>query len=454
VVGLDQWVPTLDGSMRPYINFDNAASTPALREVADTVNEFLAWYSSVHRGSGFKSRVATQAYEDARAITAGFVGANARDHLVIFGKNCTEAINKLSYRLRLGPEDVVLVSLLEHHSNDLPWRARARVVHVQADALGRLDEDDLARLLSLHAGRVKLLAVTGGSNVTGCMPDIHRLAEQAHAEGAQIMVDCAQLAPHRAIHMGELCDPRHLDYVTLSAHKLYAPFGAGALIARRDTFEHGEPEYRGGGTIDFVSTDSVAWAASPERDEAGSPNSVGAVALAAAMRVLMRIGMDAVARHESGLTAHALTRLARVKGLRIHGDADAGGAAHRLGVIPFNLGGLAHGLVAAILGAEFGIGVRSGCFCAHPYLKHLLGLTQGDADRLRADLAAGDRTQMPGMVRVSFGLYNTLDEIDSLVEALGRVSRGEFSGRYVQDRASGDYTAQGWMPELAHRFSL
>lgn len=140
IVGIDERVPVLDGSLRPYINFDNAASTPTLREVLDTVNSFMSWYSSVHRGTGFKSRVATQAYDDAREIVAEFVGANPRDHVVIFGKNTSEAVNKLSYRLPLNPDDVVLVSLLDHHSNDLPWRRRCHVEHIAADELGRLDQ--------------------------------------------------------------------------------------------------------------------------------------------------------------------------------------------------------------------------------------------------------------------------------------------------------------------------
>ena len=184
IVGIDQVVPVLDGSTRPYINFDNAASTPTLQEVLDTVNEFMRWYSSVHRGTGFKSRVATQAYDDARRIVADFVGANLSDRTVIFGKNTTDAINKLSYRLPLQKDDVVLVSLLEHHSNDLPWRAQAHVEHVKADELGRLDVADLDRLLETYAGRVKLVAITGASNVTGHLPDIHAIARRAHASAA------------------------------------------------------------------------------------------------------------------------------------------------------------------------------------------------------------------------------------------------------------------------------
>lgn len=445
IVGIDEPVPVLGGGSRPYLNLDNAASTPALHDVLDAVNAFMPWYASVHRGAGHKSQLATQAYEAARATVAGFVGADMNEHAVIFGKNCTEAINKLSYRLPLAADDVVLVSLMEHHSNDLPWRARARVLHIGVDAQGQLDLAHFEHLLRGHAGRVKLVAVTGGSNVTGQMPDIHRLAEKAHAAGAQILVDCAQLAPHRAIDMRPLADPRHLDYVALSAHKLYAPFGTGALIGRRDTFEHGEPEYRGGGTIEFVATDAVTWAAAPDRDEAGSPNVVGAVALAAAIRALQGMGMATIAQHEAELTDHALRRLAQVPGLRLYGDTQPARAASRLGVIPFNLVTRSHFLVASLLSAEHGIGVRNGCFCAHPYLMHLLGLTPTAAQAFRRQMAAGDRRGMPGMVRVSFGLYNTIEDVDRLVDALQQIAHGRVRGRYVQDKASGECRPDdGW----------
>lgn len=454
IVGIDRRVPVLDGSLRRYINLDNAASTPALRDVLDAVNHFMEWYASVHRGTGFKSRVATKAYEDARETVARFVGADPRQHIVIFGKNTTEAINKLSYRLPLASDDVVLVSQMEHHSNDLPWRARAHVEHIGVDALGQLDEDHFDLLLQTHAGRIKLVAVTGGSNVTGFMPDVRSLAVKAHAVGAQILVDCSQSASHRALSIGTLDDPAHLDYVTLSSHKMYAPFGTGALIGRRDTFERGEPEYRGGGTIEFVSIDNVAWADAPDRDEAGTPNVVGAVALAAAMQALNATGMEAIARHEAVLTAYALERLAAIEGLRIYGDADPLRASQRLGVIAFNLEPYPHALVAAVLGTEFGIGVRSGCFCAHPYLIHLLGWTHEDVQKIRSSMMVGDRSAVPGLVRVSFGHYNTIDEVDMLAHALGKIARGEYRGSYGQDRTTGEYAARGWSPDLLEYFSI
>lgn len=454
IVGIEQQVPVLGGGWLQYVNLDNAASTPVLREVLDTVNRFMDWYSSVHRGAGFKSQVSTHAYEEARGIVADFVGANRADHVVIFGKNATEAINKVSWRLNLGPDDVVLVSQMEHHSNDLPWRARARVEHIGVDDLGALDLAHLDSLLYRHAGRVRLVAVTGASNVTGYMPDIHALARRVHAAGAQILVDCAQLAPHRPIDMLGLYDPAHLDYVTLSAHKMYAPFGTGALIGRRDTFEQGEPEHRGGGTIDFVALDSVTWASAPDRDEAGTPNVVGAVALAAAIRALSDIGMDHIAAHEAELRAHALERLGQIDGIRFHGTGDASNWPSHLGVIAFTIDSQPHGLVAAALASEYGIGVRNGCFCAHPYLIRLLGLSQGEVEHVRGTMASGDRSTVPGLVRISFGMYNSLDDIDRLAMALERIATGRLGATYRQDRDSGEYFAEGLAMNPADAFSI
>ena len=205
---------------------------------------------------------------------------------------------------------------MEHHSNDLPWRAATQVIHVSLTPDGRLDEDDFNNQLSKYADQVALVAITGASNVTGFLNPIHRLAEKAHAAGAMIMVDCAQLAPHRKIDMLPLDDPAHLDFITISAHKMYAPFGTGAIIGRKDIFEHGDPDMTGGGTVEIVTLDDVVWTEPPERDEAGSPNTVGAIALAAAIRQLESVGMDEVAHHEADLTRYALERLQAIPKLK------------------------------------------------------------------------------------------------------------------------------------------
>lgn len=448
IVGLKTKVPLLDGRQTTYINFDNAASTPALSEVLQTVNDFIPWYSSVHRGTGFKSLVSTEAYEKARQIVAEFFGANPSDHVVIFGKNSTEALNKLSYRLELKKKDIVLVSLLEHHSNDLPWRRQATIKRIRMDKFGRFDEVHFEELLRRYAGKVKLVAVTGGSNITGHMPNIHRLAKKAHSAGAQILVDCAQLAPHRQIDIKPLNDPRTLDYIVISAHKMYAPFGTGALIGRRDTFERGAPELCGGGTIDLVTTNRVEWTSLPDRDEAGSPNVVGAVALAAALRVMNQIGMSTIARHEAELTAYALEKINQIDRVEIFGEQNSQ-TSDRLGVIPFRVKGMKHSLVAAILGTEWGIGVRSGCFCAHPYVTRLLNLNRLEVDKFGHDVTHGNKSSMPGLVRISFGMYNTKEEVDYLAQALQAIVAGKYKGNYKQDSKTGEFNAAGWQPKVS-----
>lgn len=448
IVGIDNQVPLLNGSQTRYINFDNAASTPVLAEVLNIINDFMPWYSSIHRGSGYKSLISTKVYEAARETVLEFFGGNHRDHVVIFGKNSTEALNKLSYRIPLKADDVVLVSLMEHHSNDLPWRGKARVVRIGIDSSGRLDEGHFDQLLKKYGKKIKLVTLTGASNVTGEMPNIHGLAAKTHAIGAEILIDAAQLAPHRSINVKPLSDPTHLDYIVVSAHKMYAPFGTGAIIGRRDTFSRGEPEYRGGGTIDLVTTRRVEWTDCPDRDEAGSPNVVGAVAFAAALKLLSKIGMTSVAAHQAELTKYLLSRLNRLDKIQVFGDTNPANAANRLGVIPFNVDGLHHSYTAAILGTEFGIGVRSGCFCAHPYVVKLLNVNAFELKQFGNEVTSGDKRHMPGLVRASFGIYNSQAEIDRFLSAITKISAGQYFGSYRQNKKTGDFTAVGWEPRL------
>jgi selenocysteine lyase/cysteine desulfurase len=222
-------------------------------------------------------------------------------------------------------------------------------------------------------------------------------------------------------------DPGHLDFVALSGHKAYAPFGVGALIGRRDAFIP-RPHQPGGGTVRAVTVDDVVWADLPDREEGGSPNVVGAVALAAAVSRLAEVGLDRIAAHDRRLAVYAADRLGRVPGVRLYGPADPMGApsAARVGVVPFTLAGYDPGLVAAVLGWEHGIGVRSGCFCAQPYIAHLLDLTPADVLRMAADRG------VPGMVRLSFGAYTTTAEVDRAVDAVERLAVEGPGARYVQ----------------------
>ena len=442
VVGIDEAVPVLGGARVPYVNLDHAATTPALRRVTDAVAELLPLYSSVHRGTGYKSRASTAAYERSRRVVGSFVGADPDRDTVVFGRHTTDAVNLLAGSLAIEPESVVLTTQLEHHSNDLPWRARARTVAVRARPDGTLDEEDLDRRLARHAGRVALLAVTGASNVTGVVPPVHDLAARVHAAGGLILVDAAQLAAHRPIDMRPHDDPGHLDFVALSGHKAYAPFGSGALIGRRDVFLP-RPHQPGGGTVRAVTADQVVWADLPDREEGGSPNVVGAVALAAAVIRLAEAGLDRIARHDQRLTAYAQDHLSQVPGVRLYGPAGEGAAASKVGVVPFTLAGLDPGLVAAVLGYEQGIGVRSGCFCAHPYIAHLLDLTPADV------VSAATTGGVPGMVRLSFGAYTTTADLDRALDAIALLATT--SGRAA---ATANY-AQGpdgtWAPHRPRR---
>ena len=442
--------PLLTGERMPYINLDNAASTTPLPAVWDAVERFLPYYSSVHRGTGFKSRVSTEIYEEAHEIIGRFVGADSDLDTVIFGQNTTDAINHLARRFTLNPDDVVLTTMMEHHSNDLPWRARATVVHVGITPEGRLDLEDFDRKLSLFGRRVKLVAVTGASNVTGFIQPIHELAMKAHAVGAKILIDAAQLAPHCAIDMRPHDDPTHLDFVVLSAHKMYAPFGTGALIGPQDFFRQSPPDKRGGGTVELVTLEEAHWSDVPDREEAGSPNVIGAVAMAAAAQQLMEIGMERVATRERVLTAYTLQQMQEIPSLVLYGSKFTN---DRVGVIPFNLKGIPHGLVAAILGYEGGIGVRNGCFCAHPYVVQLLDLDEHEQEKWQREILDGNKMRMPGMVRISFGRHNSFGDVERVIKMLWRIVRGEFEGHYQVDM-SGSYTPVDYTEHWQNHFSF
>lgn len=439
VVGVDEKVPVAGGGRRPYINLDNAASTPALRPVIEAIVEFSKWYSNVHRGTGYKSRLSSWAFERSRDRVYRFVNASPKDKIVLFTRNTTESINHLAGKFPFGPGDVVLTTVMEHHSNELPWRKAAKVVHVGVLPDGRVDEADLKAKLQEHRGKAALLAVTGASNVTGFINPVHLYARWAHEAGARIFVDAAQLAPHRPIDMKPPGDPEHFDCLAFSAHKMYAPFGVGVLVGDRGMFEQGDPTLVGGGTVDIVNLENAYWADLPDREEAGTPDIVGAVALGAAIRWIGETGWRSIIGHETALTAYALERLNRIPGVTVYGDADPSNAAGRLGVIPFNVEDRSHALVASILSHEWAIGTRSGCFCAHPYVKCLLGVESAEAKAMEARILARDRSVIPGTVRVSFGIYNTRGEIDVLCEALEAVAAGRYMDGYHLNKERGEY---------------
>jgi len=451
MVGEDKKVPILNGSLVPYINLDNAASTPAFRYVKEKVNQALDWYSSVHRGSGFKSLLSTHLYEQCRQIVSEFIEADEED-TIIFCPNTSVAVNQLVNCLDLDADDVILTTMMEHHSNDLPWRSHGKVVYVGLKPDGSLDLQKFEQCLEENSGRVKLVAVSGASNVTGFINPIYTLAEISHRHGANIFVDCAQLAPHRKITKGKIGSLRNLDFIALSAHKMYAPFGSGALVGPKKLFRQHPPDYSGGGTIQIVTLDEVYWAEPPERNEVGSPNVLGAVALAASMQNLANLGMEAIVKHEATLTQYLLKKLQIFKSVQVYGSSDPNLLDDRLGVVSFQVEGIPHAKVAAILSYEGGIAVRDGCFCAHPYVINLLGINQDEFQFYKQRALNQDRSLLPGLVRVSFGCYNTIEDIDRFIEVLERIVVGSYLGEYVVDRVSGSYSPRDFDTKIFSKF--
>ena len=424
LVGNDVEVPCVDGRKRRYVNLDYAASTPVMADVWAAVEAFVPWYGSVHRGTGVKSQVSTAAFEDARDDVKAFVGARDDDE-VVFVRNTTEAINVLAAALPAGSR--VLTTPVEPHANMLPWRRHdVRLLPFTRSPEELLDACERA----LRHVRVDLLAVTGASNVTGEVWPLAELAEVAHRHGAELFADAAQLAAHRPIDMAGA----GVDHLALSGHKLYAPFGAGVLVAGPRRLRAGAPLLQGGGAVKLVTLDAVLWADGPERHEAGSPNVVGVVALAAACRRLREYGMEAIAAHERALAEQLWRALAAVPGLQVL-RLWPWEAVDRVGLAAFTVEGHPHSRLAAILSAEHAVGVRHGCFCAHPLITELLEIPADEVARLRGELRAGRRPALPGAVRASIGLGTTPADIDRLGDALRAIadSGPRWSYRHVTE---------------------
>jgi len=404
-VGAGQAVPLVGGRRARYVHLDNAASAPALTRVAEHVAEVLPYYASVHRGAGYHSQLCTGLYERARQTVADFVGARPGTDVVVFTRNTTDALNLLSTAV---PGEVVVLDV-EHHANLLPWRSSAASGVRVVRSASTLRETETALVAELVRRPAVLLAVTGASNVTGEVPNLKRLIRLAHAHDARVVVDAAQLLPHRGFDLAAL----DADYVAFSGHKAYAPFGAGALVGRRDWLDAAEPHLAGGGAVREVTTTTTTWASSPERHEAGTPNVLGALALAEALRTLDDAELDRVRRHEAALHHRLVDGLAQrgIEPLRIWSDAyDV------VGVVSFTVPGHRASQVAAYLSAEHGIGVRDGRFCAHPLLARL-GVAEG-------------------AVRASLGVGSSSADVDRLLEALDALLAHGPRWTYVTDGAS------------------
>jgi selenocysteine lyase/cysteine desulfurase/rhodanese-related sulfurtransferase len=431
-------VRCLDGTQRPLVYLDHAAST---HPPASIVTDFAAFlerdYANVHRATYALARQATDRFDEAFRTCAEFVGGNLEEGCVVFTGNTTQGCELVAHCVDHLPGKV-MVTDLEHHSNDLPFRRRGEIVRARLTAEGRLDMQHVAELLRRE--RVKLVAVCGAANVTGWMPPIRELTRLAHGAGALISVDAAQLIAHIPVDVRAGDQAEGVDFLVAAGHKAYAPFGIGFVYGRRTLLDAAPPMLPGGGTARLVTEQSAEFMPSPDRHQGGTPNIAGAIAFAAMLRYLKCIGMERVRAHELALLRRAWSALRALPDLTLYGP-DA--IEERVGIVTFNIHGVSDMLAAAVLGEEFAVAVRNGRFCAHVHTANLLRTSGG---------FTADGETPPSAVRASVGLYSDLSDVDRLLEGVECLRARRWKGSYrmragaaVAERQWGGRCADAWM---------
>ena len=402
---IKQDFPILDQIVNdePLVYLDNAATTQKPKQVLEAIEGYyLRDNANVHRGVHTLAERATTAYEAARERVRSFINA-ASSREVLFTRGTTTGLNWVAQFAaeRLQPGDEVMISIMEHHSNVIPWqevcrKTGAKLVYVYLKD-GALDMEDFRAKLN---ERTKFASLAHASNVLGVINPIKEIAQLVHQQGAFLVVDGAQSIPHMEIDVQDL----DVDFFAFSGHKMAGPTGIGVLYGKEELLEQMSPVEFGGEMIDFVYEQEATWKELPWKFEAGTPNMAGAIGLAAAIDYLEDLGMDAIAQHEQDLIAYVFPKLQAVEGLAIYGSQDL---AQRSGVIAFNLDGLHPHDVATALDYE-GVAVRAGHHCAQPLLTYL---------------------QVPATVRASFYIYNTYADCDKLVDALEK-TKEFFNGTF------------------------
>lgn len=377
---------------KALVYLDNAATTQKPTQVIKAMDEAALYRNAnIHRGVHFLSREATEAHEKARKTIATFIGAESSDE-VLFTRGTTEGINLVAHsygKKHLKPSDEVIVSVMEHHSNIVPWQLLEgiKVVPVPITPTGDLDMEAYRKAFSR---KTKLVSICHSSNVLGTTNPISEIAQIAHEHGAHILVDAAQSIAHRPINVREM----GIDFLAFSGHKIYAPTGIGVLYGRRELLESMPPYQGGGEMIQKVSFSGTTFNDIPFKFEAGTPDFIGSIGLATAVEYLSEIGFDQIIKHEESLLEYATDRLRSLEGVCIHGTSKSKEA-----VISFNFEGL-HPYDVGMLIDRMGIAVRTGHHCAQPLMQYL---------------------GIEGTIRASFALYNTSEDIDNFISALNRV---------------------------------
>ena len=416
-VGVDYEVEKSDGSKVVPINFDNAATTPAFKIVKENISSCMNMYGSIGRGAGIKSLETTEIYEFSRDTVLEFFDLKeSNDYTVIYVKNTTEGINLLADTLLNDTKGEVLCTRMEHHANDLPWRKKAEVLYLETDKEGKLIVDNLEYMMKTN--NIKVVTVTGASNVTGYTNDINKIAKIAHKYEAIIVVDAAQLIAHKKIDVLGKDKDEYIDFLVFSGHKMYAPFGAGAIVGRKALLANGKPFLRGGGAVDIVFDSEEYWGKVPYSYEAGTPNYFGVIGIISSMMKLKEVGFDNIELYENRLRDYLFSEIKYIPNIIEYGCAEC---ENRLSLLSINLNNKDHATVARELSRLREIAVRDGCFCAHSYVKRLLGLSDQETKMYLYD----EKLQRPGLVRISLGLYNNIYEIDEFLNTLEYIARDE-----------------------------
>ncbi len=455
-VGIDTQYKIVDGINTKRIYLDSAASCLMLKPAFKAGMKFLEHYSNTHSNIHFSAKVTNNSYQWAHKKLLNFVAADSNEYSAIFiGSGATAAINRASQLLsQQRPEKKgVLISIMEHHSNDLPHRARhdffQHIPCLGSDKnIAAICLESLKGMLEENQGLINYVAVTAASNVTGIINPIHDIAELAHQYGALVLVDASQYAAHRPLQMNDSDKPeRGLDALVLSGHKLYSPGSPGVLVIRQSLLRSSSPVELGGGMVDTVYTDDyVPINAFPDREEAGTPNIFGAVTLAMTIDVLQRLDMSTIAEHEKSLLEHLFALFNNIPDLVVYGNNNLS-LYPRTATIAFNIIGIDHELLASILNDYFNIAVRNECFCAHPYVREMIIKELWEIDPNSKDEEIESKK---GMVRASFGLYNTLDHANALAQALFDISTNkEFYQKQYQLEVSGHYRHKTYQMEEA-----
>ena len=414
-VGLDKKV-NINGKGRIVpINFDNAATTPPFKRVVKRVLETTEYYGSIARGDGQKSQYCSDLYEECRRYILKYFNAPEEIYTAIFVGNTTDGLNKLSNILINNKEDIVITTRMEHHSNDLPWRNKCDLKYVEVNEDGRININEIEELIERYKEKVKYITITGASNVTGYINDIRKISGLIHKYGGKIIVDGAQLVPHKKIYMYKKDSLENIDFLVFSGHKIYAPFGSGAIIGLRKDFINNLPDTKGGGTVEYVIDNNQLWLNTPEKNEAGTPNLFGAVAIMEAMKEIEKIGFERIEKNEKELLQYLINGLKELNRVKLYADNDC--IDDRLGILVFTIDGMKYYEVGEKLSEIKAIGVRQGGFCSHPYTRRVLGIPNNQLQEYI------NKNGIPGLVRLSLGIYNSKKEANIFLETVELLCR-------------------------------